>query len=129
MKRALVTGGSGAIGAAIAKALAQAGHHTIVHANTNPGRAEAVAADIRAFGSAETATFDVSDEAASRNAIEALLETGPIQCYRGLHMCTRELNDTTQSVCVVRFSSSRVIIHPSKPPVASLQGPRPWNKN
>ena len=42
MKRALVTGGSGAIGAAIARALARDGLRVIVHANRNLAQAEAV---------------------------------------------------------------------------------------
>ena len=80
MKRALVTGASGGIGAAIARQLARDGLHVIVHAHSNPQRAEAVAVAIRAAGgSAETATFDVADNAASSSALERLLEGGPIQ--------------------------------------------------
>jgi 3-oxoacyl-[acyl-carrier protein] reductase len=80
MKRALVTGASGGIGAAIAQRLARDGLHVIVHANSQPGRADAVAEAIRAAGgSAETVVFDVSDNPASARALEGLLETGPIQ--------------------------------------------------
>lgn len=80
MKRALVTGGSGDIGAAIARRLARDGLHVIVHANRHPDRAEAVAAEIRAAGgSAGTCVFDVSDNAASVAAIESLVEAGPVQ--------------------------------------------------
>ena len=42
MKRALVTGGSGAIGAAICRRLAQDGCHVYVHANRNLPQAERV---------------------------------------------------------------------------------------
>lgn len=80
MKRALVTGGSGGIGAAIARRLAQDGLHVIVHAHRNLAQAEVVAQEIRASaGSAETVAFDVADAAASTSAITALLESGPIQ--------------------------------------------------
>ncbi len=80
MKRALVTGASGGIGAAIAQQLARDGLHVIVHANSNPERAEVVAAAIRAAGgSAETVTFNVADHAACGSALERLLEDGPIQ--------------------------------------------------
>ena len=39
MKRALVTGGSGGIGAAICRRLAASGHHVIVHANRSGEKA------------------------------------------------------------------------------------------
>ena len=80
MKRALVTGASGGIGAAIARQLARDGLHVIVHAHSKPERADAVTADIRAAGgSAETVAFDVADNAACAAAIEVLLAAGPIQ--------------------------------------------------
>ena len=44
MKRALVTGGSGGIGAALSRRLAADGHHVIVHANRSLDKAEAVVA-------------------------------------------------------------------------------------
>ena len=80
MKRALVTGGSGAIGAAICRRLAADGMHVIVHGRSRPERAEAVAAAIReAGGSCETAAFDVTDMAATARALDALLTAGPVQ--------------------------------------------------
>ena len=80
MKRALVTGGSGGIGAAVARRLARAGLHVVVHANRNRETAETVVADIRAAGgSAETVAFDVADGTASAQALEQLLAGGPIQ--------------------------------------------------
>lgn len=80
MKRALVTGGSGGIGAAICRRLAADGHHVIVHANRNPEKAAAVAAEIIANGgSAEAISFDITDRSASAAALEQLLNAGSIQ--------------------------------------------------
>lgn len=80
MKRALVTGGSGEMGAAICSRLAKDGLHVIVHGSANLERAEAVAVNIRKHGgSAETIGFDVTDVAAVRKSIEKMLESGPIQ--------------------------------------------------
>jgi len=80
MKRALVTGGSGGIGAAICKRLAADGHHVIVHASRSLEKAEAVVADIvAAGGSAEAVAFDVTERAATAAALERLLEGGAIQ--------------------------------------------------
>lgn len=80
MKRALVTGGSGGIGAAICQRLAADGHHVIVHANRGLERAEAVVASIRAAGgSAEAIAFDLTDRAATATALETLLDAGPVQ--------------------------------------------------
>lgn len=80
MKRALVTGGSGGIGAAICARLAADGHHVIVHANRGLDKAQAVVAAIAAAGgSAEAVAFDVTDRAATAAALERLLEAGPIQ--------------------------------------------------
>ena len=79
-KRALVTGGSGDLGGAICRRLAADGLHVVVHANGNLARAAALAAEIvSAGGSAEAIAFDVADGAATRAAIEGLLEAGPIQ--------------------------------------------------
>ena len=79
-RRALVTGGSGALGAAISHRLAADGAHVIVHGNRSPEKAEAVAAAIKdAGGSAEAIAFDVTDEANARAAAETVLAGGPVQ--------------------------------------------------
>ena len=80
MKRALVTGGSGAIGAAICRKLAADGLHVYVHANKGVARAEEVAAAIRADGgSAEPVAFDVTDAEAAEAALAAITAAGVIQ--------------------------------------------------
>ena len=80
MKRALVTGGSGAIGAAICRRLAADGCHVYVHANGNLVRAQTVSAEITAAGgSAHAVAFDVTAHAATTHAVQALLADGPIQ--------------------------------------------------
>ncbi len=79
-KHALVTGGSGAIGAAIAMQLASQGCHLIVHANSNRQRAEAVCQAIRQKGgTAEAVVFDVSNQHECTAAIESLIKQQPIQ--------------------------------------------------
>jgi 3-oxoacyl-[acyl-carrier protein] reductase len=50
MKRALVTGGSGEIGAAICHRLARAGMDVLVHASSRPERAHTLATEIVADG-------------------------------------------------------------------------------
>lgn len=80
MKRALVTGGSGDIGAAISQRLAQDGLHVIVHGYQHPERVMEVVAKIQAAGgSAAVALFDVTDEAQTRDALTAVLDDGAIQ--------------------------------------------------
>jgi len=80
MIRALVTGGSGGIGAAIARRLGRDGLHVVVHANRHMDQAEAVVLAIRAEGgSAEAIRFDVCDHTASLETLERLLEAGPMQ--------------------------------------------------
>lgn len=79
-RRALVTGGSGDIGGAVARALAAQGCEVLVHANAQLARAEAVAEAIRADGgTARAIAFDLADGAATRAAIDGQLADGPIQ--------------------------------------------------
>jgi 3-oxoacyl-[acyl-carrier protein] reductase len=80
MKRALVTGGSGAIGAAICRRLASDGCHVYVHANTRLDEAQRLAAAIIAGGgSAQAVAFDVTDQAQTSAALQALIAAGAIQ--------------------------------------------------
>jgi len=81
VKRALITGGSGGIGAAICRRLAADGHAVLVHANRNVDKAAMLAAEIRAGGGdARALAFDVTDAAATRAALEAEVDAhGPIQ--------------------------------------------------
>jgi 3-oxoacyl-[acyl-carrier protein] reductase len=80
MKRALVTGGSGGIGAAVCRQLATDGLHVLVHANSRFPQAQALAAEIAAAGGAAQAiAFDVADRSRTAQVLEELLAGGPIQ--------------------------------------------------
>jgi 3-oxoacyl-[acyl-carrier protein] reductase len=79
MRRALVTGGSGALGEAICRRLAAAGRHVYVHANRGADRAEGIAADIIATGgSASAVTFNVADAQATVAVLAGVLADGAI---------------------------------------------------
>jgi 3-oxoacyl-[acyl-carrier protein] reductase len=79
-RRALVTGGSGAIGAAICRALAADGFEVIVHGNRNADAATRLAQELTASGAkASAVTFDVTDGEQALAALERLLEDGPVQ--------------------------------------------------
>ena len=69
-RRALVTGGSRGIGAAIARALAGAGHRVAVHCRADTTRADAVAASLPGHGHA-VVTGDISDPGQARAMAEA----------------------------------------------------------
>ena len=77
MRRALVTGGSSPLGAAISRRLAADGLHVAIHAHAGLGRAEALAGEIVAGGgSAEALSCDLADFAATSTAMARLLEGG-----------------------------------------------------
>ena len=80
MKHALVTGGSGGIGAAICRRLATDGCHVFIHAHHNMERAQALTDEIVAGGgSAQVVVFDITDNQAVVDALTPLLEHTPIQ--------------------------------------------------
>ena len=79
-RRALVTGGSGDLGGAICRALAAQGVEVIVHAHGQLARAQGLADELRGAGMrARAVAFDVADGGATRAALEAQLQDGPIQ--------------------------------------------------
>jgi 3-oxoacyl-[acyl-carrier protein] reductase len=79
-RRALITGASGALGAAMARRLAQQGAALLLHANTRPDAVQALAEEIvAAGGQARPVVFDVTDAAAAQAACDAMLAEGPVQ--------------------------------------------------
>lgn len=62
-RRALVTGASGGIGAAVAVRLAAAGAHVAVHYRSDPAGAEQVLAEVQARSSGEMVGADLTTEA------------------------------------------------------------------
>jgi len=77
--RALVTGGSGAIGEAICAALADDGVDVIVHAASRLARAEAIADSIRTNGGhASAVQFDLTDSEATASAMTSLTAEAPL---------------------------------------------------
>jgi 3-oxoacyl-[acyl-carrier protein] reductase len=80
MKRALVTGGSGSLGSAIVRRLAEAGHHVIIHTHRGTEVGQSLAAAIaQGGGSAEVVHFDLVDPEATQAALTRVLADGPIQ--------------------------------------------------
>ena len=80
MKTALVTGGSGAIGSAICRALAAQGLKVIVHANQRLEEAQRLAAQLQAGGAmAQAIAFDVTDREATAEVLAGLVTLEPVQ--------------------------------------------------
>jgi 3-oxoacyl-[acyl-carrier protein] reductase len=80
MKHALVTGGSGGIGAAICRRLAADGYHVFIHANRHLATAQSLADEIaKNGGSAQVLQFDVTDHQAVIDTLTPLVELTPVQ--------------------------------------------------
>ncbi len=80
MKNALVTGGSGGMGAAICRRLAADGCHVYIHAHRGLQAAQTLADDICAGGGiAQVLAFDVTDSTAVADVLTPLVEHQPIQ--------------------------------------------------
>jgi 3-oxoacyl-[acyl-carrier protein] reductase len=76
----LVTGGSGDIGGAVCRRLAQDGWEVLVHAHRSGERAAQLVAELQRDGCrANACSFDVASHAEAASATDALLATGPIQ--------------------------------------------------
>jgi 3-oxoacyl-[acyl-carrier protein] reductase len=79
-KRALVTGASGALGAAIARRLAADGAIVLLHANANATAVAALAEEVAAAGGrAECWAFDLTSDAAVADATQKILAGGAVQ--------------------------------------------------
>ncbi|KWR77180.1 3-oxoacyl-ACP reductase FabG [Cupriavidus sp. IDO] len=130
-KLALVTGGSGALGSAICRALAGAGHEVWVHAHHNLPQAAAIAQAIRAAGGlAHAVAFDVTDADATETALEGILANGPVQILvnnAGIHDDAPLLGMTRQQWRSVIDVSLHGFFHVTQPLLMPMMRTR-WGR-
>jgi len=78
LRRALITGGSSPLGAAITRRLAREGHEVIIHTHAAMPRAAALAAEITSEGGcAQVLACDLTDIPGTALAIDGLLANSP----------------------------------------------------
>ena len=107
-KRALITGASRGIGAAIARGLAEDGYAVILNYRSRDDEAEAVRASIEAAGGeASLCRFDVVDGAAAEASLEGLLAADPRPI--GVLVNNAGVNDDVPFPAMSREQWSRVI--------------------
>ena len=95
MKTAIVTGGSGGIGTAISRRLAEMGYDTAICYRSGREKAEAEAAALRERGfSAFALKLDVSDEASVISGIAECEKRGPLAvAVNNAGICVRPPGD------------------------------------
>jgi 3-oxoacyl-[acyl-carrier protein] reductase len=76
-QRALVTGASGALGAAIARRLARDGATLLLHGNSRPEAVQALADELGS--GAQPWIFDITSDEACADATTRMLAAGPVQ--------------------------------------------------
>ena len=122
---ALVTGGSGAIGAATVKALAADGWPVVVHYGRNADKAQQVVADVEAAGGTAVAiAADLADPAAPEQLLAAAVEAlGPVRVLvnnAGItadNLAMQLSDDDWQSVIDVDLSAAFRLIRPALSPM------------
>lgn len=122
---ALVTGGSGAIGAATVKALAADGWPVVVHYGRNADKAQQVVADVEAAGGTAVAiAADLADPAAPEQLLTAAVEAlGPVRVLvnnAGItadNLAMQISDEDWQSVIDVDLSAAFRLIRPALSPM------------
>ena len=130
-KRALVTGGSGTIGAVICQRLAADGYAVIVHAHRHAETAGHLAEKIVSNGgAASVACFDVADGQATAESLEGILKEGPIQVVvnnAGIHEDVPMAGMTAEQWTRVVDVSLHGFFHVTQPLLLPMIGTR-WGR-